>query len=100
LLAIALGNTLCDDVCTPHEVGAKCQIVIVAATVPVTLEKFFPEYVRQLERAGFTVWLVCSPTAALDALRAAYPRARVVPIPMKRGISPIGDAAALLRGLH
>lgn len=77
--------------------GRNAKNVVVAATVPVTLEKFFPEYVRQLEIADFRVWLVCSPTAGLDAVRDAYPRARIVTIPMIRGISPLGDAVGLVR---
>ncbi|WP_193609694.1 glycosyltransferase family 4 protein [Nocardioides lijunqiniae] len=70
---------------------------IVAATVSVTLEKFFPEYVRQLQSEGYGVWLVCAPSADVPNLRTQHPEATIVTIPMKRQIALLSDVFALLR---
>ncbi len=67
---------------------------MVASTIPVTVQAFHRELLRQLGEAGFEVLVVSSPGLELDLL-AAQPGVRVSAIPMSRDIDARSDSAAL-----
>ena len=72
-------------------------LALVATTIPLTLEKFHREHVRQLHDGGYDVAVVSSPGASMDSLVADLPFVRAHPIRMTRRIAVVADALALGR---
>lgn len=71
---------------------------VVTATVPVTVDTFQREIIRQLVDDGLEVTLVSSPGARLSTV-AEDMHVDAVSIPMTRALSPARDIVALMRWL-
>lgn len=71
-------------------------VAVVTATIPLTLDLFHRELMRQLVADGFVVHVVSSPGPSLDRLAAELPIITHA-IPMMREVSLWADAVALLR---
>jgi glycosyltransferase involved in cell wall biosynthesis len=65
-------------------------------TVPITLEVLLRGQIGFMKKRGMEVMAVCSPGPGLAAV-AEREDMEVHPVPMKRGISPRADLAALVR---
>ena len=70
-------------------------LVVVGITHPQTC-LVLAARLRALKAAGFRVVLICSPGPLLHRV-AAEEGVEVLPIPMRRGIAPIGDLVSLVR---
>lgn len=71
-------------------------VALVTATIPITLDKFHRELIRQVQTEGYDICVVSSPGPALEKIRDEM-AVRVRPLPMTREISPIADLTALIR---
>lgn len=78
---------------------AAARSVLFTATIPITLDKFGSEYVRQLQESGQKVILVSSDGPEVAVLRTRHPTADVRVVPMARAIAPWRDAISLFRWL-
>jgi len=74
-------------------------VIVIQATVPITLCVFFAHQLRWLRENGFTVIAVSSPGEELNRL-ADLEGIRVYAIPTARGISPLRDAVSLVRTIR
>jgi glycosyltransferase involved in cell wall biosynthesis len=70
-------------------------LIVLGITHPQTC-LVLPARLRALKAAGFRVVLICSPGALLDNL-ILQEGIEAVPIPMRRGVSPLADAISLVR---
>ena len=70
-------------------------VAVVTATIPITIDKFHRELIRQVQAEGYDVCLVSSPGSELDNLGAEM-GVRVRSLPMAREISPRADLASLV----
>src|SRR5450759_4737189 len=74
-------------------------VAVVTATIPITIDKFHRELIRQVQIEGYDVCVVSSPGAELDKLGNDM-GVRVRPLPMTREISPLKDLTALVQWLR
>jgi glycosyltransferase involved in cell wall biosynthesis len=70
--------------------------LVVATTVPVTLQAFFDGQLRFFKQNGFRVTAVSSPEPGLEEVRDRD-GIDVIGVPMARRISPLADLVALVR---
>lgn len=73
-------------------------VALVTSTIPITIDKFHRELIRQVQTEGYDVCVVSSPGPELDKLGAQM-GVRLRRLPMTRKISPRADVIALLRWL-
>jgi glycosyltransferase involved in cell wall biosynthesis len=71
----------------------------VASTIPITIDKFHRELIRQVQAQGYDVCVVSSPEPELDKVGAEM-GVRVRPLPMARDISLLADLLALIQWLR
>jgi glycosyltransferase involved in cell wall biosynthesis len=71
-------------------------VAVVTSTIPITIDRFHRELIRQAQAEGYDVCVVSSPGPELDRVRDEMV-VRVRPLPMTRRISPTADAIALIR---
>jgi glycosyltransferase involved in cell wall biosynthesis len=69
---------------------------VITATVPVTLDKFMSEYIRQISESGHTPVLVSSAGESWDVLRVRHRDIQMIELPMAREVTPKRDLVALL----
>ena len=74
-------------------------VAVVTATIPITIEKFFREIIRQVQAEGYDICVVSSPGPELERVRDEM-GVRVRSLPMMREISPLADLVALTRWLR
>ena len=74
-------------------------VAVVTSTIPITIDKFHRELVRQVQAEGYDVCVVSSPGLELNKLRDEL-GVRVHPLPMTREISVRADLVALIRWLR
>lgn len=75
-------------------------LALITTTVPVTLDKFFREHLRQLHDAGYRLTVVSTPGDSLNTLVGDMPFVRVVALPMIRQIAFFPDLRALLHWIQ
>jgi len=74
-------------------------VAVVTSTIPITLDKFHRELIRQVQAEGYDVCVVSSPGPELDKIGDEM-GVRVRSLPMTREISPQADVIALVRWLR
>lgn len=74
-------------------------VAVVTSTIPITIDKFHRELIRQVQAEGYDVCVVSSPGLELNRLRDEL-SVRVHPLPMTREISVRADLLALIRWLR
>ena len=73
-------------------------IALVTSTIPITIDKFHRELIRQIQAEGYDVCVISSPGPELVRV-ADEMGVRVRSLPMAREISPLADLIALVRWL-
>lgn len=84
------------DSATPH--GTK-PVALVSSTIPVTIDKFHRELIRQVQAHGYDVCIVSSPGPELERVGHEM-GARVRSLPMTREVSPLADLVSLVQWLR
>jgi glycosyltransferase involved in cell wall biosynthesis len=74
-------------------------VAVLTSTIPITIDTFHRELIRQVQGQGYDVCVVSSPGVELDALREEM-GVRVRPLPMTRQVSPLADFMALIAWLR
>lgn len=74
-------------------------VALVTATIPITLDKFHRELIRQVQAEGYDVCVVSSPGPELNRIHEEL-GVRVHPLSMTREISVRADLYALVRWLR
>lgn len=74
-------------------------VAVVTSTIPITIDKFHRELIRQVQAEGYEVCVVSSPGPELDRVGVEM-GVRVRALPMSRRISPRTDVIALVRWLR
>jgi len=73
-------------------------VALVTSTIPITIDKFHRELIRQIQAEGYDVCVISSPGPEL--VRVGHEMGvRVWALPMAREISPLADLVALVRWL-
>lgn len=70
-------------------------VAVIAATIPSSVNAFYPGLVRELRSRGLDVHIVCSPGVGIEDVAKLADKTH--PLPMVRGISPLRDLIALGR---
>jgi glycosyltransferase involved in cell wall biosynthesis len=73
-------------------------VAVVTSTIPITIDKFHRELIRQVQVAGYDVCVVSSPGVELTRVRDEM-SVRVRSLAMTRQVSPIADVIALVQWL-
>jgi len=73
-------------------------VALVTSTIPITIDKFHRELIRQIQAEGFDVCVISSPGPELVRVGDDM-GVRVRSLPMAREISPLADLIALVRWL-
>ena len=73
-------------------------VALVTSTIPITIDKFHRELIRQVKAEGYDVCVISSPGPELARVGHEM-GVRVRSLPMAREISPLADLVALLRWL-
>jgi glycosyltransferase involved in cell wall biosynthesis len=73
-------------------------VAVVTSTIPITIDGFHRELIRQVQQQGYDVCVVSSPGVELDRVRDEM-GVRVRSLPMTRQVSPVADLIALFRWL-
>ena len=73
-------------------------VAVVTSTIPITMDKFHRELIRQVQTEGYDVCAVSSPGLELERLGQEM-GVRVRPLLMTRSVSPLTDLVALVRWL-
>jgi len=71
-------------------------VAMMTTTIPITIDKFYREVIRQVQEHGYDVCVVSSPGPSLDRVRDEM-GVRVRALPMTRRISPAADFIALVK---
>jgi glycosyltransferase involved in cell wall biosynthesis len=74
-------------------------VALVTSTIPLTIDKFHRELIRQVQAEGYDVCVVSSPEPELEGLGNEM-GVRVRPLPMARDISLLADLLALVQWLR
>ena len=74
-------------------------VAVVTSTIPMTIDKFDRELVRQVQAQGYDVCIVSAPGPALNRVGDEM-SVRVRELPMTREISPIADLIAFFAWLR
>jgi len=74
-------------------------VAVVTSTIPITIDKFLRELIRQVKAEGYDVCVVSSPAAELDRVGDEM-GIRVRSLPMTREVSPKADLVALVQWLR
>jgi glycosyltransferase involved in cell wall biosynthesis len=75
--------------------GAAKPVAVITTTIPITVDKFHREIIRQVQAQGYDVCVISSPGPELDRVGADM-GVRVRSVPMTREISPLADLVALV----
>ena len=71
-------------------------VAVVTSTIPITIDTFHRELIRQVQAQGYDVCMVSSPGPELERVGNEM-GIRVRSLPMTREISPVADLVALVR---
>jgi glycosyltransferase involved in cell wall biosynthesis len=74
-------------------------VAVVTATIPITINRFDREVIRQIQAEGYDVLVVASPGPELENVRDEM-GVRVRSLPMTREVSPLADLVALVQWLR
>ena len=74
-------------------------VALVTATIPITIDKFHRELIRQVKAEGYDVCLVSSPGPELEKVREEM-GVRARSLPMTREVSPLTDLVAFVHWLQ
>jgi len=73
-------------------------VAVVTSTIPITIDKFHRELIRQIQAEGYDVCVISSPGPELGRISDEM-GVRIRSLPMAREISPIADFVALVKWL-
>jgi glycosyltransferase involved in cell wall biosynthesis len=79
--------------------GRSKPVAVVTSTIPITIDKFHRELIRQVQAKGYDVCVVSSPGVELTRLRDEM-GVRIRSLPMTREVSPGADVSALVKWLR
>lgn len=74
-------------------------VAVVTSTIPITVDKFHRELIRQIQAEGYDVCVVSSPGPELDRVGQEM-GVRVCSLPMTRDVSLRADLVALVKWVH
>jgi glycosyltransferase involved in cell wall biosynthesis len=74
-------------------------VAVLTSTIPITIDKFHRELIRQVQVEGYDVCVVSSPGPELESLGCEL-GVRIRSLPMKREVSPLVDLVALAQWLR